>query len=88
MILKNSKMATGSSTSSSTGILKYKPVSLQSLASSLKMPDPNGLLNKKVSSTAIELANSKVSELMDKPHGSPRSPYLILTPAQRFEVGK
>ena len=85
MVLKNSKMATGSG----TGILKYyKPVSLQSSASSSKMPDPNGPLSKKVPSTAIELANSKVLELMDKPCGHPRPPYLILTPAQRFEVGK
>ena len=52
------------------------------------MPDPNGLLSKKVPSTAIELANAKVLELMDKPCGRPRPPYLILMPAQRFEVGK
>ena len=82
-------MATGSGTLIGAGIQKYyKPVPLQSSASSSKMPDPNGPLSKKVPSIAIELANSKVSELMDKPRGSPRSPYLILTPAQRFEVGK
>ena len=50
------------------------------------MPDPNGMLSRKIPLRAIELANVKVSELTDKPHGPP--PFSILTPAQRFEVGK
>ena len=50
------------------------------------MPDPNGPLSMKIPSRAIELANAKVSKLTDKPRGHP--PYSILTPAQRFKVGK
>ena len=50
------------------------------------MPDPNGMLSRKIPSRAIELANVKVSELTDKPRGRP--PFSIPTPAQRFEVGK
>ena len=64
-------------------ILKYyQPVSS-------KLPDPNGPLSKKVTSRVIELANARVSELKDKLcAGRTRPLYLILTPAQRFEVGK
>ena len=68
-----------------TGILKYcKPVKSSCSCSSL--PEPNGSLSKKVPSKAIELANAEVTSLKEEPRG--RGPYLILTPAQRFEVGK
>ena len=69
------------------GILQYcKLVPSQSSSSSSEMPDSNGTLRKKIPLRAIELANTKVSELTDKPRGRP--PYSILTSAQRFEVGK
>jgi len=42
-------------------ILQYcKLVYSQSLSSSSEIPDPNGLLSKKISSRAIELASAKV----------------------------
>ena len=63
-----------------------KLVSLQSSSSSSEMSDPNGPLSRKIPSRAIELANAKVTELTDKPRGHP--PFYILTPTQRFKVGK
>ena len=70
-----------------TGILKYwKPVRSLCPSSSPSLPEPNGLLSKKVLSKAIELANTKVAKLKEQPHG--RGSYLILTPVQRFEIGK
>ena len=67
-------MVTGSADS---GILKYfKP------ASSSSLPDPTGLLRKKVPPKAIEMANVEVeANLNEKPSGG-RSSYLILTPTQ------
>ena len=35
---------------------------------------------------AIELVNTEVAKLKEQPRG--RGSYLILTPAQRFEIGK
>ena len=57
------------------------------------MPNPNGPLSDNISSKTIELANAaieKVSHLSkDKKAHVPRStPHLILSPAQRFEVGQ
>ena len=70
-----------------TGILKYcKPAKFSCLSSSLSLPEPNSSLNKKVPSKAIELANAEVTSLKEEPRV--RGPYLILTPAQQFEVGK
>ena len=61
---------------------KPKPSS----SSSPSLPEPNGSLSKKVPSKAIEMANSEVTKLKEQPRG--RGSYLILTPAQRFEIGK
>ena len=70
-----------------TGILKYcKPVKSSCSSSSLSLPEPNGSLSNKVPSKAIELANAEVTSLKEEPRG--RGPYLILTPAQRFKIGK
>ena len=70
-----------------TGILKYcKPAKSSCSSSSSSLLEPNGSLSEKVPSKAIELANAKVTSLKEEPCG--RGPYLIFTPAQRFEVGK
>ena len=53
------------------------------------LPEPNGSLSKSVPTTAIELANAEVLKLKDKsPHDSRTGSYLMLTPVQRYEVGK
>ena len=58
-----------------------------SATSSASLQEPNGLLRKKVPPKAIELANAKVTKLAEnRPRG--RDPYLYLTGAQRYEVGK
>ena len=70
-------------------ILKYcKPTSL--------LPNPSGPLSNKIPSKVIELANAevkKVSHLSQeqagkKARGPISTPYLILSPSQRFEVAK
>ena len=67
------------------------------------MPGPSGPLSERVPSPSIEAANNKVSELIANPLESAlsseseiyrsqsktkRQRYLILTPAQRYEIGK
>ena len=80
-------------------ILKYfKPVPKTSDELLKELPDPNGTLSKTVPPLAIKLANDEVSKAVEgvpgmttaKPRGTHSRPndYLILTPAQRFEVGK
>ena len=70
-------------------ILKYcKPTS--------SLPNPNGPLSNKISSKAIELANAEVEkvshlskeQVCKKPRGPRSTSYLILSPAQQFELGK
>ena len=63
-----------------------------------QLPDPNGTLSKTVPPSAIRMANDEVSKAVEgksetttaEPRGTQSRPnrYLILTPAQRFEVGK
>ena len=79
--------------------LKYFKLVLKTSDDLLKeLPDPNGTLSKIVPPSAIKLANDEVSKAVEgvpgmttaKPHGTHSRPnkYLILTPAQWFEVGK
>jgi len=70
-------------------ILKYfRPVRSSSSLTTQTLPDPAGPLSEKVPAKAIKLANTEVEQLEASPHGRHRSPYLILTPAQQYEVGK
>ena len=72
-------------------ILQYfKRTSAKSNATnSDQLPDPNGLLSSSVPPKAIELANAKVTKVKDGRSGGARSgPYLILSPAQRYKIGK
>jgi len=55
--------------------------------SSASLPEPNGSLKKRVPSKAIELANAEVTKLTEK-QARGRGPYLYLTGAQRYVVGK
>ena len=70
-------------------ILKYcKPTS--------SLPNPNGPLSDKISSKAFVLANAEVEKISHlskeqvckKARGPRSTPYLILSPAQQFKVGK
>ena len=72
-------------------ILQYfKRASAKSNATnSDQLPDPNGSLSSSVPPKAIELANAKVTKVKDRRSGGTRSgPYLIFSPAQRYEIGK
>ena len=54
-----------------------------------RLPEPNDSLSKSVPTNAIELANAEVLKLKDKaPRDNRTGPYLMLTPAQWYEVGK
>ena len=55
------------------GILKYFKAVQTLSSSSPNLPDPDGPLSRKVPAKAIELANVKVSEAIEKPHT--RAPY-------------
>ena len=48
--------------------------------------DPNGSLSKEVPSSAIMKANALVSLEIEKRCSKERGPYLMLTPAQKFEI--
>ena len=69
-------------------ILKYfkcVPVLIQDEG----LPEPSSSLSNVVPPKAIEMANAEVVKVKNKAPRSSRSvPYLILTPAQRYEVGK
>ena len=62
------------------------------------LPDPNGALSVKIPCSAITSANACVGKLLnatadslgdgDKHNANLRGPYTILTPAQKFEIGK
>ena len=69
--------------------------SISKLSRRISLPNPHGLLSRKVLPGAIEAANDRVSEII-KPSGSSsentsntaRGPYTKLTPAQRLMIGK
>ena len=52
------------------------------------LPDPNGPLCEKIPFSAVSLANTKVTDVLEKRTSSSRGPYLALTPAQKHQVGK
>ena len=55
-----------------------------------RLPEPSSHLSKSVPTKLMlygELANAEVVKL-DTARGSRTGPYLMLTPAQRYEVGK
>jgi len=50
------------------------------------LPEPTGPLSNSVPMKAIELANVKVANVTTRNNRT--RPYLMLTPAQRYKVGK
>ena len=71
-------------------LLKYfKPVNLRTLDESLNLPDLDSSHREVIPSTAIAKANKIVSEVLEQSSSSgEREPYLKLTPAQRYQIGK
>ena len=68
-------------------ILKY--FNLAPAMQDEELPEPSSCLSDVVPPKAIEMANAEVSKVKNKPpRGARSAPYLILTPAQRYEVGK
>ena len=53
-----------------------------------RLPDPSGCLSKVMPSPSIMACNAEVTRVLDAESSGTRKPYLKLTPAQRFEIGK
>ena len=71
------------------GLLKYFSVKQRKNDGDGKsncLPDPNGELSKVVLSFSIEATNTVVHEALEK--RSPHGPYISLTPAQKYSIGK
>ena len=68
-------------------ILKYFRRDVDGSATN-KLPDPHGSLSKEVPSSAIERANTSVMPIIEHLESGKRGKYLILTPAQRYEIGR
>ena len=82
-----------------SGILKYFQIKKSSsgetslpdsnnLLDSNDLPDPNGPLSKVIPSSTIAVANEKVSTIDKMSRKASRMPYLHLTGAQKYQVGK
>ena len=67
-------------------ILKYFHLSVEE--TDKKLPDPHGSLCKEVPSSSIEKANASVAPIIERQESGKRGPYLILTPAQRYGIGR
>ena len=59
-------------------------------SSGIQLPDPRGSLSDKIPTDAIRCANAAVTKAITKSETSrkKKGPYLYLTDAQRYEVGK
>ena len=81
-----------------SGLLQYFKLKNQKEPLPSYLPDPNGPLSQKVPSSGIASANTCVSKLpfvdSDTGEGSSTTtpathgPYAVLTPTQKFEIGK
>ena len=71
-------------------ILKYLNRSLSSSSNQLldTLPNPSGSLSEKVPSDVITAANKEVTKVLENEPCCTRGPYLMLTPAQKFTIGK
>ena len=55
----------------------------------LELPDPNGSLSGSVPSSAVSSVNAKVKDVLVKQTSTAsQGPYLTLTPAQKYQIGK
>ena len=76
------------------GILQYFKLKRQKESLPSPLPDPNGPLSQKIPSSGIVSANACVGKLPVLDSGSnegsstSRGPYAVLTPAQKYEIGK
>jgi len=53
------------------------------------LPDPSGLVSKKVPATSIKKVNKEVNvHLSGKSNGKCCAPYVIVTPEQKARIGK
>ena len=67
----------------------FKLVNSKTLDESLSLPDPNSSLKEVIPSMVITKANKIVSKVLEQSLSSgERGPYLKLTPAQRYQIGK
>ena len=59
-------------------------------SSGIQLPNPHGSLSDKILTDAIKCANAAVTKAIvkSKTSRSKKGPYLYLTDAQRYEVGK
>ena len=74
-----------------SGILKYFHCIVKKSSSDetqANLPDPSGPLSKAIPSSTFAMANEKVSAIEGMPGAVSRKPYLHLTGAQKFKVGK
>ena len=56
---------------------------------SICLPDPNGELSKVMPASSIEAINTVVhAEVLEEKHSLARGPYISLTPAQKYSIGK
>ena len=70
-----------------TSILKYfRSVGSSSSLTTQTLPDQEGPLSEKFPAKAIKLPNAEV-KWSEEPSCGQRTPYLILTPSQHYEVG-
>ena len=66
-----------------TGLLKYfRPVKPKE-----DLPNPKGKISEKIPSSSIVQAKSVMRKRLEQQRGK-RGPYVALTPAQRFSIGK
>ena len=70
------------------GILKYFHVVKKPSSSETNLPDLNGPLSRVIPSSTIAAANEKVCAIDKMPGAASRAPYLHLTGAQKYQVGK
>ena len=65
-------------------ILKY----FCPIKQTLDLPDLDGSLSKNMPHLAVSSANAKATDVLEKQTSSTRGPYLMLTPAQKYQIGK
>ena len=75
-------------------LLQYFKLKKQKESLPSPLPDPNGPLSQKISSSEIVSTNACVKKLpvldssSDEGSSTSRGPYAVLTPAHKFEIGK
>ena len=70
-------------------LLKYfRPIPSTPSTSKDHLPDTSGCLSEVMPSSSIITCNAEVTKALDAKNSGTRKPYLKLTPAQWFEIGK